>query len=195
MRGGARGLAVLLLAAASACRSEPVKTTAVPDAGVPASVDAAPPAASSRAADPRWQRALGDDPLDIERLAVAVGAGELLAGGGEGGEVARVALQALPQADDADLVMGALCDRAVSPPPDPPRAAVLASILGIAGRPSTQREPQDPDGIRRCGELLPKLATDTALPPAERALAISAVRALVLKGQLDPAKVPAAGTK
>ncbi|MEJ7731757.1 MAG: thiamine biosynthesis protein [Polyangiaceae bacterium] len=188
-------MAALLLAVASGCRSEPVKTTAVPDAGVPASVDAAPPAASSRTADPRWQRAMGDDPLDIERLAAAVGAAELLAGVGEGGEVARVALLALAHADDADLAMGALCDRAAIPPPDPPRAAVLASILGIAGRPSTQREPQDPDGIRRCGELLPKLGSDTALPATERALALSAARALGLKGQLDPSKAPPAGAK
>jgi hypothetical protein len=158
-------------------------------------VDAAPPAASSRAADPRWQRALGDDPLDIERLAVAVGAVELLAGVDEGGEVARVALLALPHADDADLALGALCERAAAPPPDPPRAAVLTTILGIAGRPSTQRELLDPDGVRACGEVLPQLATDTALSPAERALAISAARALVLKGQLDPARVPTPAAK
>jgi hypothetical protein len=182
-------VAAWALALLAACRSEPVKTTTVPDAGAPVASASAAPTAAARSADPRWQRALGDDPLDIERLADAVGALELLAAVGEGGDVARVALLGLPYADDAELAIGALCDRAVTPSVDPPRAAVLQAILGVAGQPRTQREPLDPDGIRRCGELLPRQAADPALPAPERAIALSAARALVLRGHLDPGRL------
>lgn len=166
-----------------------------PDRGAPPVV--APPATiapppSPRLTDPRWLQAsstAGEDPLERARLAVSAGAAELLEGIADGGDTAVTALAALPYADDADLALGPLAELARRGAGVGGRRRVLVAILGIAGRPRQPREPLDPEGARRCGELLLTMAADHALPRDERSLALSAARALAEKGVLDPARV------
>jgi hypothetical protein len=182
-------LALVLLAA---CSAPPAALAPPPPAptvasAVPTSTPPAPPRQSSRRTDARWLLAGGDDPLDRERLAVAVGAAELLDGVADGGDTAAVALLALPHADDAEVALGRLTELLRGG--GPPRRALLEAILGIAGRPRRPREALDPDGARRCGEAMLALAADPAAPPEERALAESAARALAEHGYVDRARI------
>lgn len=152
-----------------------------------ASVSASRP--SPRLTDPRWVAAADDDPLEKARLADAVGAAELLEGVEEGGSTADIALAALPYAADAELSLGRLGELARVGGPG--RRKVLAAILGVAGLPRRQREALDPEGARRCGEVLLALSARAEVPREERALAVSAARALSEKGFVDSAKIPA----
>ena len=147
------------------------------------------PHESPRLRDPRWLQARDPDPLEKARLAVAVGAAELAAALADGGETADTALAALPYADDADVALGRLAEltRAESTR----RHRVLVAVLGIAGRPGRPREPLDPEGARRCGDAMLVLAADAALPREDRALALSAARALAERGYVDRARIPA----
>ncbi|HTN82713.1 MAG TPA: thiamine biosynthesis protein [Sorangium sp.] len=180
----------LVLAAPLACRRE-----RAPDASAPPSSSAAAPASaaprppSPRLTDPRWRRAAGDDPLEQARLAEAEGASGLLAGLEDGGDIAAAALRALPYADDADLALGPLAARARAAPPSslPP---LLDALLGIAGRPPRQREPLDPDGARAAAAALVELSGRRDVPAEQRAVAISAARALADKGLVDPRLIP-----
>jgi hypothetical protein len=155
-----------------------------------ASVEAPPPPPppSPRKTDPRWILAASEDPLEKARLAVAVGAAELLRGVEDGGETADIALAALPFADDGEVALGRLGELIGAASPG--RARILAAILGVAGQPRRQREGIDPDGARRCGLALIALAADRGAPREERAMAVSAARALAEKGLADPARIP-----
>jgi hypothetical protein len=143
---------------------------------------------SPRLHDPRWREARGSDPLEKARLAAAVGAAELLRGIDDGGETAETALAALPFAEDGEIALGRLVELARADPAR--RRAVLSAILGIAGQPRRQREPLDPEGARHAGEALVALAADAAVPREERAIAVSAARALAERGYLDRARIP-----
>lgn len=137
-----------------------------------------------------WIRARDEDPLERARLAEAVGAAELLAAVDDGGEVAATALSALPFADDADIALGKLGERALAAGPAelPP---LLQAILGIAGRPARPREPLDPEGGQACADAMLSIAARTALPKEVRALAVSAARALAERGfRVDRARIP-----
>src|SRR5262249_32312982 len=70
------------------------------------------------------------------------------------------------------------------------RRRVLEAILGVAGQPPRWREARDPEGARRCGEALIGVALDASLPREERAIALSAARALAEKGYVDRARIP-----
>lgn len=188
----------LLLVAACAAPPPPPAVVPPPTAAPPAAVEP-PPRQSARRTDPRWVLAASEDPLEKARLAIAVGAAELLEGVADGGETAEIALGSLPFADDADIALGRLSDlvRAPNAPADagaggprPARRLLLESILGIAGKPRGQREALDPEGARRCGEALLGVARDASLPREERALALSAARALAEKGFLARALIP-----
>lgn len=194
------GLAIagaLLLAACAP--AAPASTTS------PAPIASAPPSPartpSPRLDDPAWQRASTLDPLDLERLAASSGVFELLEGVADGGDVARTALAALPFAEDADLALRSLGERAASAASHPlavartgePAASislVLQAMLDIAGRPPAPREPLDPEGVRAAAEALLALAAPSSPAPDARALAISAARALAEKGYVDPARIP-----
>jgi hypothetical protein len=159
----------------------------------PPSPTDAPAVESPRLHDPLWLLARSDDPLEKNRLAIAVGAAGLLAGTDDEDAVADTALAALPYADDAEIALGRLGDLAVdraSPRNTARRRRVLDAILGIAGQPRRPTEPLDPDGARRCGRALLALAADKALPREERALAVSAARALAEHGYVDRAGIP-----
>ncbi|MGK3962423.1 thiamine biosynthesis protein [Sorangium sp. So ce118] len=181
----------LVLAAPLACRREraPGASAAPPSSSAAAPASAAPRPPSPRLTDPRWRRAAGDDPLEQARLAEAEGASGLLAGLEDGGDIAVVALRALPYADDADLALGPLAARARAAPPSslPP---LLDALLGIAGRPPRQREPLDPDGARAAAAALVELSSRRDVPAEQRAVAISAARALADKGLVDPRLIP-----
>jgi hypothetical protein len=184
----ARALAVAVLASWLGCRSEPPRATPG-DAGAAPTSSASAAAAPSKMLDARWQRAAGDDPLDAARLAEAVGAAGLLEGIDEGGEASRVALLALPHADDGELALRRVCELLAASAPGKAEP-VLEAVLGVAGQPRKQREPLDPEGARGCGDVLVRIAADAARPRPERALAVSAARAFAEKGQLDAARIP-----
>ncbi|MGK3993413.1 thiamine biosynthesis protein [Sorangium sp. So ce1024] len=169
--------------AASASSSPSASATAQPSAAAPR-----PP--SPRLTDPRWRRAADDDPLEHARLAEAEGAAGLLAALEDGGDIADAALRALPYADDADLALGPLAERAAAAPASslPP---LLDALLGVAGRPPRPREPLDPDGARAAAAILLELSGRRDLPPEQRAVAISAARALAERGLVDPRRIPA----
>jgi hypothetical protein len=181
------------------CGGEQVAAgTALPPAGsssasalVVASAQAGsgPAAPSPRLTDPLWLRARDADPAERIRLANAVGAGGLVEGVDDGGEVAATALGALPYAEDGELALGRLGELARAGT-GAPRRALLEAILGIAGQPRRQREALDPEGVKRCAEALLVMAAQASLPRAERSLAVSAARALAEKGYLDPTRIP-----
>jgi len=194
-----RSLARAVLLCLAACKpaaprpvaAHPVVLAPPPalDAGAPAPT---PPPVNPRLHDPRWLAARDADPLEKARLAEAVGAAELLAGVGDGGETADTALAALPFSDDAEIALGPLADR-IAPPgavDGALRRRLLTVILAIAGQPRRQRDPLDPEGARRCGQVILRLAADASLPREDRALAVSAARALAERRYVDPARIP-----
>ncbi len=149
----------------------------------------APPRRSPRLDDPRWQRAMDEDPAGLRALADALGAAGLVEALGDGGEITRTALLSLPLADDADLALGALGKRALAATNEE-RGATLEALLGVAGRPATAREPLDPEGAAEAGAAVLVLAANTSLPREHRALAVSVARALAEKKIIDPARIP-----
>lgn len=176
-----------LMALLAACRQVSPETHTVPLPSPSASA-VAPAPESPRRHDPRWLRAREADPMEKERLAVAVGAAGLVAGLDDGDEVAATALAALPFADDGEIALGRLGDLARAG--GGRRRAVLTAILGVAGQPRQQREALDPEGARRCGEVLVALAEDAGVPREERALAVSAARALAERGYMVWSRIP-----
>lgn len=155
----------------------------------PAAIPAVARLDSPRLKDPRWQRAAGEDRADWQALADALGATGLVEALDDGGEIARTALLALPLADDAELALGPLARRALAASGED-LGAILEAILGIAGRPAEAREALDPEGAAEAGEAMIALAGRTSLPREQRAMAVSAARALAEKKIVDPARIP-----
>ncbi|WP_437804930.1 thiamine biosynthesis protein [Sorangium sp. So ce1078] len=182
----------LALLAPVACRSErAISSRASSSPSSPAaSLSAAPRPPSPRLTDPRWRLAAGDDPLERARLAESEGASGLLAALEDGGDIALTALRALPYADDAELALAPLAERARAAS-GPSLTPLLDALLGIAGRPPRPREPLDLDGARAAAAALVELSGRRDLPAEQRALAISASRALAEKGLVDPRRIPA----
>lgn len=147
---------------------------------------AAPPA--PRTTDPLWQAARSADPLDGERLALAVGAAGLLIGLREGGEAAETAMSALPFADDGAIALRELADLARAE--SPRRRPALGAILGIAARLPHSREQLDAEGARACGVVVVAIARDEHAAREDRALATSAARALAERGYVERAALP-----
>jgi hypothetical protein len=141
-----------------------------------------------RSSDPRWLEARSADPLEKQRLAVAVGAAELVAALDDGGETADTALAALPYAEDGEIALARLADLAREDATR--RRRVLKAILGVAGHPGGPTEPLDLEGARRCGEAMIAVAKDASIPRDERALALSAARALAERGYVARGKIP-----
>ncbi|MDI1484470.1 thiamine biosynthesis protein [Polyangium sp. y55x31] len=149
----------------------------------------APPRRSPRLDDPRWQRAMDEDPAGLGALADTLGAAGLVEALGDGGAITKTALLALPLADDADLALGALGKRALAAT-DEERGPTLEALLGVAGRPASARDPLDPEGAAEAAAAVLTIAANTALPRDHRALAVSAARALAEKKLVDPTKIP-----
>ena len=148
------------------------------------------PGGSPRRGDPRWRRALAGDPLDVAALAEAEGATGLLEGVEDGGDLMRVALEALPLAPDAELALGrlgelaSLDDASIAEP-------ALAALHLIAGAPPSRGEPLDPDGVAAAARAVMAIAARDGLPRERRARAVSAARAFAERGVLDPDRIPA----
>jgi hypothetical protein len=174
---------------AFACSTRKVPSPTSPSETPPPPSAALPPPVNPRLTDPLWLAARGEDSLDRVRLAQAAGASGLLEGLDDGGETALVALAALPEAPDAELALQRLAEVAASKAPANLHA-VLETILAIAGEPRRSRELLDPEGVRAAGEALVELAGRTGLAPEDRALAISAARALAERGYVDEARIP-----
>jgi len=168
----------------------PVPSPPSPFPTASALASAALPRESPRLHDPRWRDARDEDPLEKARLAFAVGAAGLIAGIEDPDPVADTALDALPYAEDAEIALGPLGDLLQRAPLR--RRRLLNAILGVAGQPPRQREPLDLEGARRCGEAVLAVAADTTLPREDRALAVSAARALAERGSVDRTRIPAA---
>lgn len=149
-----------------------------------------PPGGSPRRQDPRWQRALAGDPLDVQALAEAEGATGLLEGLEDGGELFRAACEALPLAGDGELALGRLGEVALLEDPALSEAAVVA-IHRIAAGPPSRGELLDADGVAGAAAAVLALASRTTLPRERRARAISAARAFAERGVLDPDRIPA----
>ncbi|MDI3286285.1 thiamine biosynthesis protein [Polyangium sp. 15x6] len=191
---------MLFVATLAACsRGSAPSEVSSPPLGSPGATEAAasgaqasanaPPRRSARLDDPRWQRAMDDDPAGLQALADTLGAAGLVDALGDGGAITKTALLALPLADDADLALGVLGKRALAAA-DEERGPTLEALLGVAGRPATAREPLDPEGAAEAAAAVVTIATNTALPREHRALAVSAARALAEKKLVDPAKIP-----
>jgi hypothetical protein len=129
------------------------------------------------------------DPLDVQALAQAEGAAGLLEGVEDGGDLFRVACDALPFAEDADLALGRLGEIALLEDAALSDAAVIV-ISRIARRPPSRGEPLDPDGVASAARAVLTLATRADLPRPRRSHAISAARAFADRGALDPDGVP-----
>jgi hypothetical protein len=148
-----------------------------------------PPGGSPRRQDTRWQRALAGDPLDVRALAQAEGAAGLLDGLEDGGELFRVACEALPFADDAEIALGRLGEIALLDDAALSDAAV-ATIHRIAAGPPSRGEPLEPDGVAAAARAVLAVAARASLPRERRARAVSAARAFAERGVLDPANIP-----
>jgi hypothetical protein len=166
--------------------ASPSATASAAIAGAPA---ASPTASSARASDARWIAARDEDPAAVMRLAAVEGASGLLDGLADGGETAATALRALPHADDADVALGRL-GALLAAAPGEQQAALLTTILAIAGEPRRQREALDPEGARSCFEALIALAARADARRENRVIAVSAARALAEKGSADPRRIP-----
>ena len=177
---------LLWLAVLASCRS---RGNVIPDAAPAPSFFAKPVQESARTKDDLWQRALGQDPLDLARLADREGAGGLLEGLEEGGPLGLAALDALPFADDAEAAYQRLGEivRQMDPAQSPP---VVRAITGIALRPRRQTEPVDPPGMRSCAQALLEVAGKKSVAGPLRAKAITALRLLAERGAVDASLVP-----
>ncbi len=175
------------------CSPSRRETAASPSASAAAPIGSAPAAsataASARASDARWVAARDEDPAAAMRLAAVEGASGLLDGLADGGDTAVTALRALPYADDAEAALGPLGSRLASAAGER-QAALLTTILAIAGEPRRQREAVDLEGTRACFEALISLAKRADASRESRVVAVSAARALAGKGYADPGRVP-----
>jgi hypothetical protein len=185
-----RQAAAVALVALAACSARPEPSSGGPAHAGAASATALARPPSARASDPRWIRAGGDEPIERIRLAEAVGAEELVDALDDGGAIEKTALSAIPFARDADLALAPLAARAAAAAAAPERTALLESLLAVAGRPRDQRDPIDPEGVRAAAATLVAIAGRASLPRDDRALAVSAARALADKGWIEAARIP-----
>ncbi len=182
-------LSIAVALAAAACSARPDATSAPPVHAAPSASEVAR-TPSARSTDPRLLRAAGDEPIERMHLAEAVGAADLVEALDDGGAVAKTALVALPFARDADLALAPLASRAAATRDAAERRALLEALVAIAGRPNDQRDPLDPEGTRVAAATLVEIARRASLDREDRALAVSAARALAEKGWIDPARIP-----
>lgn len=174
-----------LLALAGCERDEPAPP---PVAG------SAPPASASVQRDHLgelppgpWSGAAAGDELATLRLAADLPAETLLEVAMSDSEHWRVALSALAQTDDAELAFAELASLAGRD--EGRRAAALETLRVIAMRRPMPHEPWDPPGVAEGAAILDRISRQPAVPRAQRALAISALRGLARSGRYDAAKI------
>ena len=180
-------LLVVLSAALGACKSKPSPLLA--DAAPPPSFADRKDKGASLEIDETWRAAMDGDPVDLARLADREGAIGLLEVMEQGGEPARTALHALPEADDAELALRRLGEIALQTD-EPVRQDVVDVIERIAARPLTQTEVLDATGARACADAMLELARNPKVKKDTRAKAISALRRMVDRLVVDPKQIP-----
>jgi hypothetical protein len=136
-----------------------------------------------------WQAALAGDGLAYRRLAELHPAVDLLAVARGDRARAPAAFAALDHARDVELVLGTLAEMALS---GEHRSAALGVIQAAAARPLRAGEALDPHSLRRCIEALDRLSRDEQAARADRARAVSALRALARAGYLDERRITTA---
>ena len=119
----------------------------------------------------RWRLAATGDPLELAALAEKVGAMELTATVEAGGPAARIALMALPFAEDAPASLPQLCGwvtRYATPPPD----LLLRALHDVVSIPPSQTEQPWAGAFDDCrNDLEAWLAPE--LSPSSRDLVLS----------------------
>ncbi len=124
-----------------------------------------------------WRRAMAGDPGALVELAVAEGAFGLLEVAREGGTAGKTALAALPNAADAEAVVGTVCEWSRTAEPAD-AALILGAVHPVLARPPAGNERLDPDGVVGCAAALRAAAARPDLDPGARDLAVSALAML-----------------
>ena len=124
---------------------------------------------------PIWKRAERGDPMDLTRLAHRYGSGELLRASKRGGVTGRIALAALPYAEDADGALLALC-LWLRGSQGENRRALLQVIHEVLQRAPSTEEADPPRRDRLCSLVLTDMARDP--DPSMTDLAASATTLL-----------------
>jgi hypothetical protein len=130
---------------------------------------------------------LKGDELARLRLATDLSAEDLFEVARSDAESWKVALSALAETSDAELVFAELADLAQRDAVR--RELILEALRAIATRRPTPTEPWNPPGIAEGAAILDRMSRDSALSRPERALAISALRGLARSGRLSPATI------
>jgi hypothetical protein len=132
---------------------------------------------SAYATDPLWQRAASGSDFDRARLARKEGATSLLAALTVGGSLGRVALHALPYADERREVLGRLCE--LVPGTAAPTASLLVeSIYDVVANGPVSEEAVDPRADALCAISLRQLSESDQASPDDRDRAQSALARL-----------------
>ncbi len=175
--------ALLALALAAGCRPE---RGSPPDAGAdggPApsadlpTLEHEPGLGAEAVQGPLWRQAESLDPIDLGRLAEALGGGALAAAAQRSAEHRAVALAALPFAPDRELTLGRLC-RIVGAGP-PARRAWLVALHAVLESLPPDAERLDIQGARSCVPVLRWLASVPSVSAADRDLAAAGEAALL----------------
>jgi hypothetical protein len=145
------------------------------------SAGVAPDASEVARAGP-WDRAGEGDDLAIRRLAEMHPAPALYQVVRGDAARAEVALRALAHADDAELALGDVAEMALR---GERRHAALEVVLRVVSRRPSGSERLDPPSLERCIVALAALSRDEGVAQAERAIAVSALRALARAGLVD----------
>ena len=114
----------------------------------------------------------------------------MLEGVEDGGSFFRIACEALPFADDADIALRRLAEIAQLDDAELSFEAIV-TIHRIAARPPSRGEALDPEGVAAAATAVLAIASNATLPRERRSRAVSAARSLAERGVLDPATIPA----
>jgi hypothetical protein len=149
-----------------------------------------PPAPAAILRRGPWDAAADGDTLALRRLAELHGALDLLAVVRSSSARAPTALRALAHAEDAELSLAALAKLARQAPPR--RSKMLEAILEIVSQRPQPTEALAPEAVSGCVVELDALSRDQQVARADRALAVSALRALAEAGKVDPKRITTA---
>jgi len=127
--------------------------------------------------DPLWQRAASGSDFDRARLARKEGASSLLAALRVGGSLGRVALGALPYAEERREVLGGLCEL-ISGTAAPTASLLVESIYEVVANGPVSEESLDPGADAACAVQLRQLSESDRASPEDRDRAQSTIARL-----------------
>jgi hypothetical protein len=157
-------------------------------------VDAASPLVAAGTDAPRealWVDARSGEGGDLARLADHEGVDGLIARAGGEPEWRLVALRAMAFAPEPGAFAGLpwLAEAARAPEPVAADAA-LDSAIDLSARPRRALDPEDAAEMKAGCDALLSLATDANAQRGRRVKALRALRMLVDRGCVDPARLP-----